>query len=72
MSLLPPKEPTSQEETDPVSVRVPKSWAAKLKEISERTGYPVAEIIRRSIDLWLKQYEAEQQAPGPKRPKTTR
>jgi hypothetical protein len=29
----------------------------KFKAISKKTGYPVAELIRRALDAWLEKYE---------------
>ena len=28
-----------------------------FKAIAEKAGYPVAEIIRRAMDVWLEKYE---------------
>ena len=36
----------------------------KFKAIAEKTGYPVAEIIRRAMDEWLEGYEEKKKVKG--------
>ena len=38
----------------------------KFKAIAKKAGYPVAEIIRRALDEWLKKYEEMKQRKAKK------